>query len=504
MDKTKRSNVVFVIISVLQVCPLLPRLQAQEISQSIPHLVVDPRFSQHGFLKVDGTPRLIIGLYELPKDDERLKEIAENGFNLVRVPQDAKALGRIYKHNLYGWICLGSAPRLNRNDPSGEEKLRQIINSFKGHPALLIWELPDEAVWNVWWSRFQWVRGGQRRELRKHIEMAKPRTSETKIAEWLSLLARAGAYDQRGLFKRAEQIYDGLWAELEVKNPHPKWKASQCLEQADQLTEEIARGCQVVRQLDPKHIIWQNHAPRNSVTRLRKYNEAVDAAGCDIYPVPFNPSSGHSDLKDTNLSSVGAYTDRMCRAAPGKSIWMVLQGFGWRDLSKDDKSDADPAKGRRPSFHETRFMAYDAIVHGSNAILYWGTHYIEKDSSLWLDLMKVARELRALEPAIVAEPPAALPISTADETYGSIDNEGPRLMLRKTGNDWVLIAVNEYSQGVSFTVSSLPEGSEGKTLYRLYSDETHVVRNGSIRDGIRGFGVHVYATSRRFEAESPP
>jgi hypothetical protein len=234
---------------------------------------------------------------------------------------------------------------------------------------------------------------------------------------------------------------------------------------------------------------------------MTKYNQPIDAVGCDIYPVPFSPTTGHSDLKDTNLSSVGAYTDRMREAAPGKSIWMVLQGFGWRDLSEEGKEDTDPRKGRRPGFSETRFMAYDAIVHGANALLYWGTHSIEKDSVLWQDLMKIAQELRALEPGIVRERPGSAPISTADETYGSIDGQGPRLMLRKTGRDWILIAANDHSQGISFTVSKLPQELEGKTLYRLYSDEKHEIRSGAFHDGIRGFGVHVYATNRRFEAE---
>jgi len=75
------------------------------------------------------------------------------------------------------------------------------------------------------------------------------------------------------------------------------------------------------------------------------------------------------------------------------------------------------------------------------------------------------------------------------------------VMLRKTDKDWVLIAVNEHSHGIAFTVSRLPKEIEGKTLYRLYSEESHIVRKGIIRDGIRGFGVHVYATSRRFEVE---
>lgn len=234
---------------------------------------------------------------------------------------------------------------------------------------------------------------------------------------------------------------------------------------------------------------------------LREYNEAVDAAGCDIYPVPFSPTSGHSDLKDTNLSSVGAYTDRMREAAPGKSIWMVLQGFGWRDLSESGKNDPDLQKGRRPMYPETRFMAYDAIVHGANAILYWGTHRIEKDSLLWRGIMNVAKELRALESGIVAHPPKDIPVAVADETYGSIDGQGPRLMLRKTGQDWILIAVNEHRRGISFTVGKLPKELENQTLYRLYSQEKQIVREGGFRDGIVGFGVHVYATSRRFEVK---
>jgi len=474
-------------------------LRGRAIAPNPDNPAADGHFDQHNFLKVNGTARLIIGLYELPKDDEKLKELAENGFNLVRVPQDIDTLDRVHKHKLSAWICLDSAVKLNDNDAKGEQKLAEIINGFKNHPALLVWELPDEAVWNIWWSRFSWVFGEQQRELRGHIEAAKSQASKTNGSELLLLLQRADDYAQRGLYKQAEEIYDNLWTKLELKSPHPGWKMSQCPADADELTDAIARGCRVVRRLDPEHIIWQNHAPRNSISRLWKYNQAVDAVGCDIYPVPFNYGVGHSDLKDTNLTSVGAYTDRMREAAPGKSIWMVLQGFGWRDLSESGKADPDPGKGRRPNPGETRFMAYDAIVHGANAILYWGTHYIEKDGTLWRDLMKVARELRALEPAILGQCPENMPIAAADETFGSVDGQGPRLMLRKTQGQWVLLAVNEYSQGVSFTISNLPDEMEGKTIYRLYSTEAHTVRDGTIHDGIRGFGVHIYATSRNFE-----
>lgn len=501
MGNRKFHKVLFSLALSLLACLFSAKLQARYIAGKSPGHAGDSHFNQDGFLKINGTARLVIGLYELPKEDAILKEMAENGFNLVRSTQDVKTLDRIHKHELYGWICLGSAAKLKEVDEKSEQKLAQIINDFKNHPALLVWELPDEALWNIWWSRSPWVFGGQQRELRKHIEKAKSDTIGTSIAGFSSLLEKANDYNQRGLFKRSEEIYDRLWKELQIQNPHPDWKESGCPADVDRLSTAIARGCKVIRQFDPGHIIWQNHAPRNSVKSLQKYNQAVDAAGCDIYPVPFNPSNGHSGLKDTNLSSVGAYTDRMRAASPGKSIWMVLQGFGWRDLKKESEKESDPAKGRRPNFHESRFMAYDAVVQGANAILYWGTHYIEKDSSLWRDLMKIARELRALEPAILGQLPKTIPVAIADETYGSIDGQGPQLLLGKTGKDWVLIAVNENNQSIAFTVSRLPKEIEGKTLYRLYSDESHIVKQGLIRDGIRGFGVHVYSTSRCFEVE---
>ncbi|MHC4537538.1 MAG: hypothetical protein ACYS6K_26690, partial [Planctomycetota bacterium] len=366
MNNAKLIKVLFYPLLLSLVSLFLQNTQGRKISAEPGIPTTDFRFSQDGFLKINGNARLIIGLYELPKDDKRLSEIARNGVNLVRVPQDIDSLDRIHQHNLYSWICLGSMVKQKDNDHNNEQRLAQIINKFKDHPSLLVWELPDEALWNIWWSRHPWIFGGQQQELRKHIEKVKNQTADVNTNEWLSLLRNADNFNERGLWKQAEKICDFLWKELGVKNPHPNLKMSQCLDRADELTDEITRGCQVVKQLDPKHIIWQNHAPRNSVSRLNNYNQAVDAVGCDIYPSPFNPPTGHSDLKDTNLSAVGAYTDRMRETAPRKSIWMVLQGFGWRDLSEKGKNDPDPGKGRRPNFFEIRFMAYDAIVHGAN------------------------------------------------------------------------------------------------------------------------------------------
>ena len=64
--------------------------------------------------------------------------------------------------------------------------------------------------------------------------------------------------------------------------------------------------------------------------------------------------------------------------------------------------------------------------------------------------------------------PDSVPKAVADETYGSIDGQGPQVMLRSAGEDWVLIAVNEYGHGVSFTISGLPRQLMQHSLFNLF------------------------------------
>jgi len=328
------------------------------------------------------------------------------------------------------------------------------------------------------------------------------------------------------LLPKGEAILDELWAELGREGPNPRLRLSYNWARCDRAIEGLGRLCRFVRELDGKHLIWANHASLNFISRLAKLNAFVDAAGSDHYPV----TGVHTPSTDDHLEEVGWYTDRMRAAAPGKSCWMVLQGFGWRDLGwtghgyefgKGWSVNPDKNLGRRPRLRETRFMAYDAIVHGANGILYYGSDFIDggahfggygkgkplgdrEPPELWKDMMTIGRELRALEPAILGQAPTQEPTSAMEENMGPVDDRGPALMLRKAGEDWVLIAVNETKWTGAFTVSNLPAELEGATLYLLNSDESLAVENGGFRDGIYGWGVNVYATSRRFQAGEEP
>lgn len=461
------------------------------------------QFTPENFLIVDGKPRLIIGLYENPEDDAVLDEAAHAGFNLVRGKADQACLDRLHSHGLYAWIPLGGQLALKSGDAAARDKLAGTVNEFKNHPSLLSWEAPDESLWNQWYRPQSWIFSEQPKQLAEKIKQT---PDPATAAKQKAALDRAVDLMRRGLWKQSEEIYDALWKEFGTDPPKPDLKMSRRLQAAGELCADLNRGWELVRDLDNTHVLWQNHAPRNSIAGMRAYNRLVDAAGCDIYPVPANYKVGHSDLPDKTLASVGAYTDRMRDAAPGKACWMVLQGFGWRDIQDSPAGNKDPQLGRRPDWQETRFMAYDSLLHGANAILYWGTAYIEKDSKLWRDLLRLARELQALEPAVVAPEPEKTPGVASEETYASFDGGQPLVMFRKYAGpdgaaEYALIAVNESYAGLAFNVMGLPPEIEGRKLQRLYSNESVIVRDGGFRDGIKGHGVHVYATSKKLQAE---
>ena len=474
------------------------------------------QLNKDGFVLMDGKPRLILGMYNLPKDakfqeDALLQQLADNGFNLMHGGADKAALDQIHAHGLRSWIPLGTAVMLSEGDAAGREKLLKTIDEFKNHPSLLAWEGPDEKLWFVFGMHRDWFlreigssgAKGQPLVLKELIDNAAA-AGKPNAAKCAKMLAEAVDHAERAMWKESEDRFAEVWKELGEKNPHPDWVMTKDIEQIPVTAEQFVRGWKCVREHDPNHVFWQNHAPCNAPLHLQAHNQGVDAAGCDIYPAPNYSGVRHPDLVSTmELTSVGAVTDVMRAGAPGKSCWMVLQGFGWHDLGKDSdvKEPTDPIRGRRPDWQETRFMAYDALLHGANAVLYWGTFLIEKDSALWKDILRLGKELRAVEPAIVAPESAAKPKVVGEPNYTTYSGGDPKLMLRQVGDDWVLIAVNEWRTGVAFDLQDLPKALEGKKLYRLYSNEERTVRNGGFHDGIRGHDAQVYATSRRFEAK---
>jgi len=395
-----------------------------------PVAAVDVVIAPDGMLEIDGQRTFIIGLYENPKDDEVLEEAAQAGFNLVRGSADAAALDRLHAQGLYAWVNTGGRIDLGEDGSKPDTGLREMIEAVGAHPALLVWEVPDEALWGCWLKAY-----------RQPLPMG----------------------EQTRMFReRAAARGAGLVA-----------------------------GYKALKQLDPKRPIWMNHAAGNSIAQLAAFGKAADLVGCDIYPLMPYPTRP-IDVSRSLLAAVGVATTHMQDTAPGKPVWMVLQGAGWVDFNGlFGKKNPD---GQQPTFHESRFMAYDAIVRGARAVLYWGTHYVEKDTPFWQDLIKVVRDLAAHQSLLSAPDAGLLPEVRTRIGWMPFGVKDAPIGVRALGKDvdgqvWWLV-VNEYPFPVTCMLSGLAD-SEGTTYTDTTANTQAIVEDGKLTLPLPRYGVHI-------------
>ncbi len=438
---------------------------------------------EDGMLRVDGERRFVIGLYQTAEDEAFAKEMAEAGFNLIRAKATQNSMDLAYEQGLQCWIPLGG---IAVSSDSEKENLKSLVNQYKTHPALAVWEGPDEILWNVWWRR--WNRAIDRwNKVEKAIRKYKSTTEETQELD--KLVDQWKRCRNTARYKPAEDIEEQI-RKIVGLNPANE-RLSDWRKHLQPLYEQLSSGTKLVRETDPNHVIWFNHAPRNSMRDLKRFGTVADIVGCDIYPVPFGPRVGHSDLPERNLPCVGAYTRRMQRSAPDKPVWMVLQGFGWDDLG-ETSTTSQPRP--QPTLHQTRFMAYDTIVNGARGILYWGTFAIKEDAQLWEDLKTVVSELHTLQPFLAA-PDENNKVKLKVHPSSSSDVKSIRWLAKEHDGDWIFILVNEADHPLSFELSGLDDFND-RQVKILDSTETLVVEDGKINYGLSGLGVGVLSLER--------
>lgn len=372
-------------------------------------------YDSDGMLQINGERTFILGSYHLPKSDKPYQELAEAGFNLVRTPASTEALDKAQAAGLYSWISIGTINPKKRDASS--QKLRETVEKFKDHPALLIWESVDEPAWT--------------------------------------------------------------WNKVECRVP----------------PEPLAEGYQLVKSIDPEHLMYMNHAPTNLATTLQKYNSGTDIVACDVYPVIVPGTKPmyalfedglQGDLLNIYISQVGEYTDKMRWVAQGKRpLFMVLQGFAWELLRKEE---ANPELVKFPTRHETRFMAYNAIIHGATGINYWGHAYTPQPSQFWSDLKSVVSELASIQD-ILAAPTKDMHIVNIYHEMGHSVDAGVEVMIKKARDHYYLFAANADKNPVKVSISGF--GREEKAEV-LFENRTVFTKERQLTDTFKPFEVHVY------------
>ena len=381
-----------------------------------------------GFLTKDGHSLFPIGFYELPKADAELKAMAESGVNLVRC-HNRVDLDRAAAVGMMGWVPLSV-------QLGATEQLRKQVESVKDHPALAVWEGPDEIVWNF-------------------------------------------------------TAYSGLYRKLGIYKSPDEWKRQTPLavkyseDQARKIMPKIREGIQLVRSLDGQNLqFWINEAFESDVKFVRQYIDYIDITGCDLYPVK---------KRDRRIARVADATERWKQVGRGKPVWMVLQAFAWSELG-DYYGEKTVAY---PTFAESRFMAYDVIAHGAKGVLYWGSHYL-KSSAFRESLYALTSELAALQPFLVTPEEKGVRV-TVIEADDMKRQRGVRVTARRSGSQWLVILVNEDDRRhMGVEVAGL-EQLNGQPLELLYGIENTKVERGEFITRMMPFQVKVFATSRKWE-----
>lgn len=264
--------------------------------------------------------------------------------------------------------------------------------------------------------------------------------------------------------------------------------------------EPFAKAYPLIKERDPHHLLYMNHGPTNLVTTLQQYNAGTDIVACDIYPI--NPGGlkhqyalfedGHQgDLNNLTISQVGEYTDKMRRVAgPNRPVFMVLQAFAWEMLVNE--SERREEKILYPSQAQSRFMAYSAIIHGANGLLWWGSHYTPQPSQAWNDLTTVTRELAQLK-QVLASRTVPLELDIEYHEMGHSVDDGVQWIVKDLDDARYLITGNADRYPCKATIAGL---GDWKHCEVVNESREVPIEDGVLTDTWRRFDVHVYRLTR--------
>ena len=416
-------------------------------------LVIGPSWAQRdGTILVDNRPQFPIGFYNIPKSDTALHEMAEVGVNIVRC-SNREDLDRAQAAGIMGWMPLPL-------QAGATDALRERVNTLKEHPALAVWEGPDEVVWC-----FTALSGLYRRQDIHTIRHA-----------WWHQTPKAVAYAE---------------------------------EQAAVIIPKLQAGAALVRELDDKdRPLWMNEALKSDPKYVRQYIDSFDIIGCDTYPV-------RADRRP--IHALGVATEHWKRVGRGKMpVWMVLQAFSWSDAS-GYHGDTGAAY---PSFDESRFMAYDVIARGGRGLYYFGADVLKSEPCRQA-IYAVISEVSRLQPLLTAPQRSnvrvnlvELPEESVESPEESTGKDGawyPGSVARlptgnvhaavyNAGDDWLVAIVNEDTfQHMGVVVEGL-DALNGKSLDLLYGEGGETIAHGELMVRMQPYEVKIFATGRHWES----
>jgi hypothetical protein len=251
--------------------------------------------------------------------------------------------------------------------------------------------------------------------------------------------------------------------------------------------DEIAAYSRRIRELDPRRPqLMVHHRP----PAMPAFLDAADLFGIDHYPVPQH-----------GPEAVGRLFDEARAAVRARPLWAVLQNFAWYQHKDPEKpivagdlaterarlpTAAEWRDGRPPTEAEVRAMAYLALVHGAEGLLFWCLYnldFLPDRAERWAAACRLGAELRELDPVL---------LEGERERRAWNDPRIHACVVAHGGRDHIL-AVNASPDPVRTEIAWRVEG--GASV--LFEGRTVEVREGTLTDFFAPFARHVYVAARR-------
>jgi hypothetical protein len=205
-----------------------------------------------------------LGMYGTPRDETEWQTWYDAGIRLIPCGT-REALDNAARHGMYGWAHVPMCV----NNADDEKKLRDAVNELKDHPALMVWQAPDEIIHHA-----------------------------SKVTGDPS------------------PVYEPWYM-----NPEDQatWR-----QQLDTVVTGLLHGSEIVRELDPERPTWLNDTSEANRDCRARVASAFDIMGFDSYPV--------GRLEDPPIDIFGHYIDNYQEAAPQCEVWPIMQAFAWSTI----------------------------------------------------------------------------------------------------------------------------------------------------------------------------
>src|SRR4051794_1354022 len=130
------------------------------------------------------------------------------------------------------------------------------------------------------------------------------------------------------------------------------------------------KGYELVKREDPHHPLLVVECPAVA-DRLAEWKGLGDLFSLDLYPIP--RSLKYGKLPNHDITQMADYIAALRQAHGDRPILLVLQAWAWRPLEHGEQGYPTP--------HESRFMAYQAVIHGAKGLHYYGQFHCTKPNA---------------------------------------------------------------------------------------------------------------------------